>query len=136
MAQRYATTDEVIGANGVAPELGKVTPGQLSIWMRIAERFVGLSAFGEFASEGHALASAHFLTKHSGPDSDGGGGEEFPLSGHADGPSSESFAVPTYDPLRTGDFGSTRYGRSFLALATTLAEPKVPVLARRRRRRG
>lgn len=128
MAARYATEAEIYGASGIAPELATyaaANPGNTTAIVDLAKRFLGLTAWGDDASFGHALVAAHFLTLQSA----GAMAVDGSTTSIADGPASRSFAVPA-PTAEDAEFAGTQYGRRFIAMRRAVIAAAGPVLAR------
>jgi hypothetical protein len=113
MPQRLATVAEVLA---VACEFSETPEPVVQMWMEIAADMIGVSRWGDRASRGHALLSAHLLAVNVGPDGLGGI-EAGPLTAEADGPASRSFAAP---PITDASIETTNYGRTYMALRRTV----------------
>lgn len=131
MAQRYATAAEVTGPNGVAPALSVLDSALVATWMTIAQSFVGVTQWGDRASIGHALISAHLLSLT--PEAVAAGVGAISVDGYltseADGGASRSFAVPNPTAEDTA-FLSTSYGKLWVELRRLVASSRVGILAR------
>jgi hypothetical protein len=137
MATRLATVAEV---REVAPELGEVgdpdppvTDATITTWARIAGRMIGLERWGDDASDGHALLTAHMVTLSPVVSGDDGSGQ---LASAAVGPVSASFAkdAPTSDDLL--QLTSTGHGRAYLALRQIAASTGTAILSNTLVRQG
>ena len=114
MPARYATVDEVTSpVGGVARELRDVPVDQVELWLDIAAEFIGLDAWGQRASKGHALLTAHFLTLLVGGPA-GTGVTDGVIASESVGPASRSFATSV--DVSDKDLMTTRYGRAFTVL--------------------
>lgn len=115
MAQRYATAAEVTGASGVAPELAVLSPTVVATWLTIAQAFVGVTAWGDRASIGHALITAHLLSLTPEAALAGVGAADGIIGSEANGPASRSFVVPSPSEDDAA-FAGTRYGKLWAEL--------------------
>jgi hypothetical protein len=134
MAQRLATIAEI---RGIAPEFGAVddlTPtvsdAFIETWSRIAARFIGLARWGDDASDGHALLTAHLISVDPNSGLEGAGG---PLASAAVGPVSTSFVVP---PLVDELLSTSHYGRAYMALRQVVQSLGTGVVSSTRYRQG
>lgn len=123
MARRYATAAEVVA---MAPEMDG--HASLDAMLTLGRDFVGLDAWGDLASRGHALITAHLLAILPGSaDVGAGAAAGGALTGEALGPASRSFAA---SPSSSDDrfFDESTYGRMFLALRRRIRRTGVAVL--------
>lgn len=105
MARRYATSAEVAALTGLADDAA------LQSVVDRAKHHVSLEAWGIKASDGHLLVAAHFATVYLDPSSSAA--QSGNVASRSIGSISVSYAVAASDdPL----FGTTKYGREFLAL--------------------
>jgi hypothetical protein len=100
MANRYATADEL------PAEFAGV---DADFWLNIAKHHVGLDAWGELASDGHILATAHLLASNGLGSSAGR-----VVASASVGPVSESYA--TGESQGAPQWSTTVYGQQFEAL--------------------
>lgn len=130
MAQRYATRDDVAGPagdpGGVAPLLNPLDDEHFDTWLPIAAEHIGLQRWGNRASYGHALLTAHYLQALVGP-AGTGGKEAGPLMAEANGPASRSFGNSGAGDAE--DFSTTPYGRAFIALRKVVSGRGFAVVA-------
>lgn len=115
MAARFATAAEVVGATGIAPGLAVLDPSLVDAWLLVAQAYIGLQAWGSVASTGHALLTAHFLVLQPEAAAVGVGEQNVVVTAESNGPSSRSFAVPSYEAGEAA-FAGTMYGQQFIEL--------------------
>lgn len=134
MATRLATLEEIrllapeFGASGDPPPA--LSDTLLEQWSRIAARFIGIARWGDDASDGHALLTAHLVSVDPNSGLDGAGG---PLASAAVGPVSTSFVVP---PLVDELLSSSHYGRAYLALRQVIQAAGTAIVSTTRIRQG
>jgi|GEM_PF-2379805 len=104
MAQRYATIADL------PPEFDAFDARDLQYWLRHSQREIGLEAFGDDASDAHAMLAAHYLKR--APRSTGEDGDKGHVTKEKVGDVEVAYAVsPTVTELQT-----TIYGQRYLAL--------------------
>ena len=117
MAARYATAQEVLDLPGISdPEATEA----VELWLPITQHMISLCAWGERASDGHRLLTAHFVLTTAGTAGDGNVQPDGIVSAQANGPASRSFAVAA-PPPDDAELSTTSYGRAFLALRRVVA---------------
>lgn len=129
MAARYATAAEVTGATGVAPALSVLDPALVTAWMARAELFVGITEWGDRASVGHALISAHLLSLTDAAIAAGVGLVDGLIASESHGPASRSFVVPA-PASEDAAFAGTSYGKLFAELRRIVVGSMVGLPAR------
>lgn len=111
MANRLATEAEI---RGLSPALSAEYPGSpypsalVTVWSRIAARFIGLAPWGEDASDGHALLTAHFLARAVA----GAFGPAGPVTSETVDGETTAYA----SAMVAHQLGQTSYGQAYLAL--------------------
>lgn len=117
MAARYATVQEVLDLPGISdPE----ATDAVTLWLPITQHMISLCAWGERASDGHRLLTAHYVLATAGPTGSGVASPDGIVSAEANGPASRSFAVAA-PPAEDADLASTSFGRAYIALRKTVA---------------
>lgn len=107
MAERLAIVSDL------PPEFDAVDSRHLQYWLDQAAALISIEAWGDLASNGHAMLAAHYLKLASfGSDSSTGKG---PVTSERVGDVAVSYAS---GPAATaeGDYGTTVYGRRYLEL--------------------
>jgi hypothetical protein len=112
MAARLATNAEVRSLAAEFADTATFPDALLTVWSVFAARFVGLQAWSDDASDGHAMLVAHYITRSAA----GALGPSGPLTAEANGPASRSFAAPPPGPPTEAELRTTFYGQAFLAL--------------------
>lgn len=126
MAARYATRADLIE---LCPELASLAPTLVDPYLLVGQGLIGLSRWGERASQGHAFLTAHLLvTTTSAAAAAAGVGGAGQLTAEANGPASRSFAAaePTDSEL-----GSTGYGRAYMLLRRAVLGRGTAIVANR-----
>src|SRR5688572_30134825 len=106
MASRYATLAEI---RALSPQLESDTTDPevlLARWMGIAEALVGVDAWADLASRGHALLVAHLAAGAVG----GAFGPAGPVTSEAVGAVSRSFGSSSAPADQDADLRTTFYG--------------------------
>ncbi len=104
MAHRYATIADL------PPEFDEFDARDLQYWLRFTQSEIGLDAFGEDASDAHAMLAAHALKR--APRSTGEDGDPGQITSEKVGDVAVTYAsAPTITELQT-----TIYGMRYLAL--------------------
>lgn len=117
MAANFATVAEV---RAVAPEFGPddatgpIRDAAISTWLAIAQPLIGLRRWGEQASAGHALLTAHMVSIAPSPGGSGIDGAG-PVVSEAVGPISRSFGFAA-GPASDAALATTTHGRIYLTL--------------------
>lgn len=113
MASRHATIDEV---RALSPALSSSYPGNvypdalLTTWLEITRGMVGVSAWRDMASHGHALLTAHFAARAVS----GAFGPAGAMTSSS--PDSKSWAGPSSPGSTDDDLRTTSYGTQYLTL--------------------
>lgn len=129
MASRYASAAEVNGASGIAPALSVLPAGLVQTWLTLAQAYVGVTEWGDRASVGHALLTAHFLSLTPEASAAGVGASDGIVSSESNGPASRSFAVPSFSSEDSA-FAGTVYGRQWAELRRIVVGGLVGLQAR------
>lgn len=105
MAARYATIADL------PPEFDSFDARDLQYWLEATKAEIGLDAYGESASQAHAMLAAHRIKR--APRSTGEAGAQAMVASESVGDVSVSYATPTAD----SELHTTIYGQRFLAMS-------------------
>lgn len=105
MAARYATIADL------PPEFDSFDARDLQYWLAATRSEIGLDAYGETASDAHAMLAAHRLKRAHR--STGEAGSQGMVASESVGDVSVSYATPTAD----SELHTTVYGQRYLALS-------------------
>lgn len=105
MAARYATIADL------PPEFDSFDARDLQYWLAATKAEIGLDAYGDTASDAHAMLAAHRLKR--APRSTGEAGAPGMVASESVGDVSVSYATPNAET----DLHTTIYGQRFLALS-------------------